>query len=896
MNDEQLFHQALELPAQQRAAFLDQGCAGDTARRRRVEALLQAHDNPCGFLQAPAVDLAKAHQAAGEPAPGPWSGEGPGRTIGPYKLLQKIGEGGFGMVYMAEQEHPVRRRVALKIIKPGMDSAQVLARFEAERQALALMDHQNIARVFDAGSTDGSGSRQTSGSPGTPASPATGQPYFAMELVQGVAITKYCDDNHLSPRERLELFVPVCQAVQHAHQKGIIHRDLKPSNILVTLYDGRPVPKVIDFGVAKAIEQRLTDRTMFTQYGALVGTLEYMAPEQAEMSALGVDTRSDIYSLGVLLYELLTGTTPLEKGKLQQAAFTEVLRMIKEDEPPRPSTRLASSATLPAVAAARKTEPAKLARLVRGELDWIVMKCLEKDRTRRYETANGLARDLQRYLANEPVSACPPSASYKLMKFARKYKKAFGVTVAFLLVLVVGAVLSIFLAVRATRAEAAARRDRDATAKALAQAEAISQFLATDLLGEAAPEQNARERKVTVEELLVKAARRIDNQPRFADQPEVEAALRLVIGNTFFKLGDPQAAEPHLRRAIALRRQALGPDHPDTLTAQEDLAFLLVEGLGETQEATTLARATWEARSRVLGPEHVKTLESLDTYCGGLTRLGRHAQAAKLRRQCLEGRRRVLGEDHLETLQSMSNLAFDLGSQGRYAEAEPIMQECLRLHLQAKALGPKHPGTLTARNNLAVAQWYLGQFAEAEATVREALVLSREVTGRRSFQTLYRQHVLARILAAAGKWDEAEQLARDTLAGRREKLPAGNFNIGRSLVVLGLVLVGRGKAAEAVTLLREAPDHFRDKADNDDWLAQAELGRGTALAGLGRFAEAEPLLAAAWPRLRADRRIPAWQKRQAVEAVAKTYEQAGKVAAAAAWRSKLPTPSKTPKP
>src|SRR5438105_648597 len=323
-------------------------------------------------------------------------------------------------VFMAEQTRPVQRKVALKVIKPGMDSRQVIARFEAERQALAMMDHVNIARVFDAGATE------------------AGRPYFVMELVHGVPITKYCDDNHLTPRQRLELFVPVCKAIQHAHQKGIIHRDIKPSNVMITLYDGKPVPKVIDFGVAKATEQKLTERTLFTQYGTLVGTLEYMSPEQAEMSALGVDTRSDIYSLGVLLYELLTGSTPLTHKRLKEAAYAEVLRMIKEEEPQKPSTRLSDSgAALASISVNRHMEPAKLTKLVKGELDWIVMKTLEKDRNRRYETANGFAADVQRYLDDEPVQACPPSAGYRFRKIARRNKAAIAVAglVLFFLVL-----------------------------------------------------------------------------------------------------------------------------------------------------------------------------------------------------------------------------------------------------------------------------------------------------------------------------------------------------------------------------------------------------------------------------------------------------------------------------
>ncbi len=413
---------------------------------------MRAHDEPGSFLRS-------RPGGPGATVDEPSVTEKPGTVIGPYKLLQQIGEGGMGVVYMAEQQQPVRRKVALKIIKPGMDSAQVIARFEAERQALAMMDHQNIAKVFDAGTT------------------ARGRPYFVMELVHGVPITRFCDDNKLTPRERLALFVPVCQAIQHAHRKGIIHRDVKPSNVLVTMYDDKPVLKVIDFGVAKAIEQRLTEKTMFTQFGALVGTFEYMSPEQAEMNAFGVDTRSDVYSLGVLLYELLTGTTPLERKRLREAALDEMVRLIREEEAPRPSHRLSTSNNLPKIAAARKTEPDRLSKLVRGDIDWIVMKCLEKDRSRRYETANGLARDLECYLADEPVEACPPSSAYRLRKFARRYKKALATATAFAVLLVAGLVVSTLLALRARRAglvayseqlEADAARHNAVVAKAVA--------------------------------------------------------------------------------------------------------------------------------------------------------------------------------------------------------------------------------------------------------------------------------------------------------------------------------------------------------------------------------------------------------------------------------------------
>jgi serine/threonine protein kinase len=445
---ESIFGHALAIAsAAARAAFLEEACGGDSKLRADVEGLLAASGRAGEFMRRPAAAVAAGITASYEPL-----AEGPGTQVGPYKLKEQIGEGGMGLVFVAEQQGPVRRKVALKIIKPGMDSKQVIARFEAERQALAMMDHQNIAKVFDAGTTE------------------TGRPYFVMELVHGVPITEFCDANQLTPRERLELFVPVCQAIQHAHQKGIIHRDIKPSNVLITMYDDKPVAKVIDFGVAKAIEQRLTEKSVYTQFGALVGTFEYMSPEQAEMNAFGVDTRSDIYALGVLLYELMTGTTPLERRRLREAAYTEIVRLIKEEEPQRPSVRLSTSVTRSKVAAARKTEPAKLTRLMRGELDWVVMRCLEKDRSRRYDTASGLAKDVERYLKDEPVEARPPSAWYRVRKLARRHRTALAVAGVVAAVVVLGTGVSLWQAKLARESESARIAEKDRHDRDLARA------------------------------------------------------------------------------------------------------------------------------------------------------------------------------------------------------------------------------------------------------------------------------------------------------------------------------------------------------------------------------------------------------------------------------------------
>lgn len=503
-------HAVEQLSPEEWPQYLDEACHSKQLRQE-VEVLLVAHRQDGdlvdharrAFLNALPTNLQSPLESAG-------------LQIGPYKLLQEIGEGGMGVVWMAEQLEPVRRRVALKVIKPGMDSRQVIARFESERQALAMMDHPSIAKVLDAGTTQ------------------AGHPYFVMELVHGVPLTTFCRDNSFTIRQRLELLIPVCHAIQHAHQKGIIHRDIKPTNVLVTMYDDKPVPKVIDFGVAKAVDQSLTEKTLFTQYGTLVGTLEYMSPEQAEMNALGVDTRSDVYSLGVLLYELLTGTTPLEGTSLREATWLEMLRRIKEEEPPRPSHRLSRSGTLKQFAAVCRVEPAQLTKMVHGELDWIVMKCLEKDRTRRYETANGFARDLQHYLDDEPVEACPPSTLYRLRKTARKHRWAIGTAASFLSLILIGLVVSISLANSALNARNEAILAREASEKALANE--------TNALREA---EDARKRAELLVTQLQTATRLVNEGIKMTIQGKWAAAHQ--------DFTEAIAAEPNYREAYVQR-------------------------------------------------------------------------------------------------------------------------------------------------------------------------------------------------------------------------------------------------------------------------------------------------------------------------------------------------------
>jgi len=739
--------------------------------------------------------------------------------IGPYRLLEKIGEGGMGEVWAAEQEEPVRRRVAVKIIKRGMDTRKVVARFEAERQALALMEHPAIARVFDAGETP------------------RGRPYFVMEHIRGVPINEHCDRQRLTTRERLELFIEVCEGVVHAHQKAIIHRDLKPSNVLVTMQDGKAVPKIIDFGVAKATAQRLTERTVYTEHGVLIGTPAYMSPEQAEMTGQGVDTRTDVYSLGVMLYELLVGALPFDPRDLRAAGYDEIRRRIREEEPSKPSTRLA---TLPGErttdsASRRRVDLPTLRRQLSGDLDWITMRALEKDRSRRYGSPTELAADIRRHLSDEPVEAGPPSRVYRAKKFVRRHR--VGVAVA-------GGVGVLLLAVAATMTvqagRIAAERDRANAEAARANQEAeakgqVSEFL-KDLFTVSDPGE-ARGNSITARELLDRGAEKIEGM--LTEQPETRAELMATMGFVYHSLGLYAQAEPLLEQALAERKRVLGDDHLDTLASINGLA-ILYKSQGRHAEAEPLYLSTLETRKRVLGDDHPHTLASMNNLAILYKRQGRYAEAEPLYLETLAIRKRVLGDDHLDTLSSTNNLANLYRHQGRYAEAEPLYLETLEA--TKRVLGDDHLSTLGFMNNLANLYRNQGRYAEAETLYLETLATRKRVLGDDHPGTLASMGNLAILYWSQGRYAEAEPLYLETLETRKRVLGDDHLSTLRSMNNLASMYKSQGRYAEAEPLYlktleisqRVLGDDHPDTLGSMNNLAMLYLGQG-------RYAEAETL-------------------------------------------------------
>jgi serine/threonine protein kinase len=806
--DIEVFTEALQLPTEERVLFLDHACAQDQGLRRRMEALLKSSDRIGTFLEEPPageIIEGRAKIAAGEK---------PGDRVDRYKLLEEIGEGGCGVVFVAEQEAPVHRRVALKVVKPGMDTKSVIARFEAERQALALMDHPNIAHVFDAGAT------------------GSGRPYFVMELVDGVKITDYCDQRSLGLEERLKLFVQVCDAIQHAHQKGIIHRDIKPSNILVTTgADGKPAPKVIDFGISKATTgQQLTDKTLFTAGEMLLGTPAYMSPEQAALAHTEVDTRTDIYSLGVLLYELLTGTTPFDAHELLKAGLDEVRRVIRDDEPVRPSTRLSTMTVKDTaeVSQHRQAEPRALIREVRGDLDWIVMMALEKDRARRYKTANGLALDIQRFLADEPVSARPPSNFYKLQKTMLRNKLLFSGIGVIALLLVVGLII-------VSAALAKERRSRRDAETASFKSQQVTRFLEEMLQGVAPSAALGQDTKM-LRGILERTSASIGEM---TNQPAVQAELQNLIGTLYRGIGNKSRAEEMLRSALALRRKLFGSEDPRVAESLNDLGLDL-QAESKASEAERVLAEALAIRQRRFGRMNGATATSLNDLSAVYRDERRLAEAEALAREALGIRRRLFGETNLDVADSLRNLSIILGTQGKWAESEATARKVLAM--QRELRGPEDPWVASTLNDVAWAASGQGKLEEAETLLRQALAIRRKVLPEEHPDVAKSLQLVGDSMRKRGNLNEAYSVLSVALSIQDKLLGEDDPVSIDTLHTLGLTLGAEGNWSEAETMHRKVLTLWRKREGNEnEHTLNAMSDLGLALENEHKWPEAETL-------------------------------------------------------
>ncbi len=817
-----IFSEARRLSPPLRAEHLSRACAGDASLRKRVEELLRHFEAAEGFMDEPAILAARPGPQPADSA----ASEKPGGRIGRYKLLQQIGEGGCGVVYMAEQEEPVRRLVALKVIKLGMDTKQVIARFEAERQALAMMDHPNIAKVLDAGATE------------------SGRPYFVMELVRGIRITAYCDEKRFSTEDRLLLFIQVCHAIQHAHQKGIIHRDIKPSNVLVTSRDEISVPKVIDFGIAKATtDQRLTDKTLFTAFEQFMGTPAYMSPEQAAMNEMGIDTRSDIYSLGILLYELLTGATPFDTAELMAGGLDALRQTIRLREPVRPSTRLSTmvSAQLTSLAGQRQTDAPRLIHLIRGDLDWIVMKALEKDRARRYETANGLALDVQRFLDNEPVLARPPSNFYLLQKLVNRNKLAFAAAAAVVAALMAGLGLSTYLLVREKAASRRAIKAETSSRMAAAQSEQIAKFLER-MIEAAGPEAALGRDTQMMREILDKTEKEMGTELK--GQPEVQARLTMTIAGVYDQLNDFSKTEALCRHAIDLRRGAVG-DEDATIGQWLDHLGSVQMQRGDFAGAEVSLRQALELE-RKLFPGGGFPVANVLTDLGSLqAKWGNPVEAASTLRAALEPLKTLPASEDKSALEGhvLNELGLVLWRQGNLEEAEESFHRAISL---GKLAGTQNtPESLTSLGNLGLLLWERGKLEEAEEDQRQTLAMKIKVLGTETnTQIAGTLHNLALVLRDEGKLAEAEGCSRRALVIETRLVGENHPDVATARKALATILRRRGESENNPGLLEEAlalnPADFRTADALTVMLGRKAVASSDAQQTSWRYSIADP--------------------------------------------------------
>jgi len=778
----EIFTRALELPLEGRQEYLEQACEGNEELRRKVEELMAVHQRSKGFMEDLPLGLDAQKMRATQ------IGEQPGDRIDRYKLLQQIGEGGCGIVFMAEQGEPIKRRVALKIIKPGMDTRNVIARFEAERQALALMDHPNIAKVLDAGAT------------------RSGRPYFVMELIRGVKITEYCDQKSLSLEDRLKLFMQVCSAIQHAHQKGIIHRDIKPSNILVTTtIEGLALPVVIDFGIAKAtVNQQLTDKTLFTAFEMLVGTPAYMSPEQAALTNADADTRTDIYSLGVLLYEISTGSTPFDTQEMLKGGLDEIRRVIREKEPVRPSTRLRNltAEDLTTVSKFRNAEPSNLIRAVRGDLDWIVIKTLEKDRTRRYQTAHALALDVQRYLTGEPISARPPNASYRFRKILSRNKLLFvGIGIIALLLITSLITVSAFLA-----RERQLRREAETEA---AKSDQVKQFL-EDMLKGAGPSVALGQDTTMLRGILNQTANRVGTE--LTNQPAVQAELSSIIGEVDYEIANFDQAQQMDDAALALDRRLYGNNSLQSAEALTDLGLILGRK-GKLHDAEAPFNEALNI-SRQLSGESAPNVASLLNYLADIyTQEGRFKEAEDFARKALAIRQRVFPNDSLEVAQSLRTLAAVLGNEGDLKKAEIMMRKVLEIRL--KHLSPDDPLIAGTYNDIAWAEGGEGKLEDAEALESKAFASRRKVLGDDHPDVAKALSLLGDRLRQRNELDAADEVLSTALSLQTNLMGADDPGSLETMLGLAKTLQMEGKLPEAENLERRELAIWHKRGEQD---------------------------------------------------------------------------------